>query len=236
YPTVQKLALVVKSKEKEANKWNSLVPIKPLGNKTPLYIIHGAGLNVLPFYSIANNMDPEQPVYGLQAKGLNGIDEPLTSVEAMASLYIEEIVDHNPQGPYALAGYSFGGVLAFEMAKQLKASGKEVKKLILFDTYVYDSDHKKNWLVKLNNKIINSVGKRVNDIKLLIQHPDIFKSVKTTSLNKKKNNFLMFLKLKERPQEPEILKIIKKIEGINKEASKNYIFTKYDGDMFLLRA
>src|SRR5690606_28235423 len=99
YPTVQKLALVLKSKEKEANKWNSLVPIKPLGNKTPLYIIHGAGLNVLPFYSIANNMDPEQPVYGLQAKGLNGIDEPLTSVEAMASLYIEEIVDHNPQGP-----------------------------------------------------------------------------------------------------------------------------------------
>src|SRR5690606_13841968 len=195
-----------------------------------------AGLNVLPFYSIANNMDPEQPVYGLQAKGLNGIDEPLTSVEAMASHYIEEISNHNPKGPYALAGYSFGGILAFEMAKQLKAAGKEVKELILFDTYVYESDHKKSWLVKLSNKILYSVGKRVNDIKLLINHPDIFKSVKITSLKRKKNNFLMFLHLKERPQEPEILKIIKKIDGINKEASKNYIFTKYDDEIYLLRA
>src|SRR5690606_39976316 len=149
-----------------------------------------AGLNVLPFYSIANNMDPEQPVYGLQAKGLNGIDEPLTSVEAMASLYIEEIVDHNPQGPYALAGYSFGGILAFEMAKQLKAVGKEVQKLIMFDTYAYLSDHKESWMVKLTNQIRYLIGKSVHDIQLLVNHPQTFKNIKLISLRKKKNNIL----------------------------------------------
>src|SRR5690606_2656617 len=167
YPTVQTLALALESKEKEVRKWNSLVPIKPFGHKDPLYIVHGAGLNVLPFYSIANNLDPGQPVYGLQAKGLNGVDEPLTSVEEIAAHYIAEIMEHNPRGPYALAGYSFGGILVFEMAKQLKANGKEVGKLILFDTYAYLSDHRESWLVKLSNQIRYSIGKRVNDIKLL---------------------------------------------------------------------
>ncbi|TWR31037.1 amino acid adenylation domain-containing protein [Mucilaginibacter pallidiroseus] len=132
----------------EAISWDSLVPIKPQGSKMPLYIVHGAGLNVLLFNALAMNMDDEQPVYGLQAKGINGIDEPLDVMEEIAANYVEEIINHDPVGPYALAGYSLGGIIAYEMAKQMLAMGKDVKMLAMFDTYAeqtqkFDSKAKK---------------------------------------------------------------------------------------------
>jgi amino acid adenylation domain-containing protein len=134
HSTVEKLAarLDVNS---ELITWDSLVPIKPMGSKMPLYIVHGAGLNVLLFNALAMNMDDEQPVYGLQAKGINGIDEPLDVMEEIAANYVEEIINHDPVGPYAIAGYSLGGMIAYEMAKQMLAMGKDVKMLAMFDTY-----------------------------------------------------------------------------------------------------
>lgn len=81
------------------------------------------------------NMDEEQPVYGLQARGLNGIDEPLDVMEGIVANYIAEIVAQNPAGPYALAGYSLARTIAYEMAHQLMAMGKEEKMLAVFDTY-----------------------------------------------------------------------------------------------------
>lgn len=134
YSTVEKLASRLEI-DAESITWESLVPIKPQGNKMPLYIVHGAGLNVLLFNALAMNMDDQQPVFGLQAKGLNGIDEPLDVMEEIASNYVEEIINHDPVGPYAVAGYSLGGLIAYEMAKQMLALGKDLKMLAMFDTY-----------------------------------------------------------------------------------------------------
>jgi len=134
HSTIEKLSLRLNVDAKSIT-WESLVPIKPQGSKMPLYIVHGAGLNVLLFNALAMNMDEDQPVYGLQAKGLNGIDEPLDVMEEIAANYISEIIAQNPTGPYALAGYSLGGTIAYEMAHQLMAMGKEVKMLAVFDTY-----------------------------------------------------------------------------------------------------
>ncbi|WP_183559185.1 non-ribosomal peptide synthetase [Mucilaginibacter sp. SP1R1] len=143
--TIEKLALMLEMDGKSI-VWDSLVPIKPSGNKMPLYIVHGAGLNVLLFNTLASGMDADQPVYGLQAKGLNGIDEPLSNIVDIAAHYNASIMEQNPNGPYALAGYSFGGIIAFEMAKQFKAQGKEVKMLAMFDTYAYRSPFYDPWL------------------------------------------------------------------------------------------
>lgn len=143
--TVEKLALMLEMDGKSI-VWDSLVPIKPSGNKMPLYIVHGAGLNVLLFNTLASGMDADQPVYGLQAKGLNGIDEPLSNIVDIAAHYNEAITAQNPTGPYALAGYSFGGIIAFEMAKQLEEQGKQVKMLAMFDTYAYRSPYFDPWL------------------------------------------------------------------------------------------
>ncbi|MDF2431590.1 MAG: hypothetical protein JWP44_1221 [Mucilaginibacter sp.] len=139
HSTIEKLSLRLNIDAKSIT-WESLVPIKPQGTKMPLYIVHGAGLNVLLFNALAMNMDKDQPVYGLQAKGLNGIDEPLDVMEEIAANYIAEIIAQNPTGPYALAGYSLGGTIAYEMAHQLIAMGKEVKTLAVFDTYAEQTD------------------------------------------------------------------------------------------------
>jgi amino acid adenylation domain-containing protein len=146
-PTVEMLARLFEPGK--TITWDSLVPIKPQGSKMPLYMVHGAGLNVLLFNTLAANMSADQPVYGLQAKGLDGIDEPLDNIEDIAAHYIQAIMQQNPNGPYALAGYSFGGIIAFEMARQLEAMGKEVKMLAMFDTYAYRSPHYDKALVKL---------------------------------------------------------------------------------------
>ena len=94
------------------------------------------GLMCCVFNDLVMNLDPEQPVYGLQGIGQNGGDLPLDTVEAMAAHYIDAIVATNPNGPYALAGYSLGGIIAYEMARQLVAGGKQVKMIGLLDTYI----------------------------------------------------------------------------------------------------
>ncbi|RYE11766.1 MAG: amino acid adenylation domain-containing protein, partial [Sphingobacteriaceae bacterium] len=90
-PTVESLALLLHM-DGQSITWDSLVPIKAKGSKTPLYIVHGAGLNVLLFNTLAMHMHSEQPVYGLQAKGLNGIDQPLDKLEDIAAHYVNEIL------------------------------------------------------------------------------------------------------------------------------------------------
>lgn len=143
--TIEKLALMLEMDGKSI-VWDSLVPIKPGGNKMPLYIVHGAGLNVLLFNTLASGMDVDQPVYGLQARGLNGIDEPLSNIVDIAAHYNASIMAQNPNGPYALAGYSFGGIIAFEMARQFMDQGKQVKMLAMLDTYAYRSPYYDPWL------------------------------------------------------------------------------------------
>ncbi|MEB0260688.1 MULTISPECIES: amino acid adenylation domain-containing protein [unclassified Mucilaginibacter] len=132
HATVEKLAARLEINA-AAITWDSLVPIKPKGSKMPLYIVHGAGLNVLLFNALASHMDTEQPIFGLQAKGINGIDEPLDVMEDIARNYVNEIINRDAAGPYALAGYSLGGIIAYEMARQLIDMGKDVKMLAMFD-------------------------------------------------------------------------------------------------------
>ncbi|MFD2917700.1 non-ribosomal peptide synthetase [Psychroserpens luteus] len=134
HSTIKKLAAFMDS---EFFTWDSLVPLKPEGTKPPLYIVHGANHHVLIFNELAQQLDKDQPVYGLQSRGLNGIEEPHNSIDQMAADYVAEIVASNPKGPYALAGFSYGGIVAYEMARQLKAQGREVKILAQFDTYVF---------------------------------------------------------------------------------------------------
>lgn len=145
HPTIKKLASFMDS---EFVTWDSLVPLKPKGTKPPLYIVHGAHHNVLIFNELAQKLDKNQPVYGLQAKGLDGVAEPHESMHDMARDYIKEIQITNPNGPYCLAGFSLGGTIAFEMARQLREQGKEVKIVAEFDTYVFPDYYFKNPLKK----------------------------------------------------------------------------------------
>lgn len=137
-PTVEQLASVL-DRETESAAWISLVPIQPDGDKPPLFCVHGNGANVLAFQHLVRHLGSEQPFYGLQARGVDGKQEPLWRIEDMAAAYIKEVRTLQPQGPYFLGGFSSGGLVAFEMARQLQQQGEKVAFLGLLDTFVPSS-------------------------------------------------------------------------------------------------
>ncbi|MBD2096189.1 amino acid adenylation domain-containing protein [Trichocoleus sp. FACHB-591] len=131
-PTVEQLAKQLSSPD--SLDWSPLVPLQPAGTKPPFFCIHPVMGMVLPYAELARRMGTEQPFYGLQPFGLDGQQPPLKSIEQMASHYIQAIRAVQPRGPYYLGGWSFGGLVAFEMAQQLRQAGHEVALLALLDT------------------------------------------------------------------------------------------------------
>jgi thioesterase domain-containing protein/acyl transferase domain-containing protein len=115
--------------------WSPLVAIcRGRADRRPLFCVHGAGGNVLNFKVISDRLGQDQPFYGLQAQGVDGRLAPLSSIEEMAAQYVESIRTVDAQGPYRLAGYSAGGVIALEMAQRLKKDGAVVELLAMIDT------------------------------------------------------------------------------------------------------
>jgi aspartate racemase len=116
----------------EEESWSSLVTIQPGGgSKSPLFLVHANRGNVLFYRDLARNLGPDQPVYGLQAQGLDGKRPPYTRVEDMAAHYVAEIRTLQPEGPYCLGGGGFGARVVFEMAQQLHGQGQESHLIIL---------------------------------------------------------------------------------------------------------
>jgi thioesterase domain-containing protein/non-ribosomal peptide synthetase component F len=131
--TVAQLAEVLRTDDASSD-WSPLVAIQPNGSRPPFFCIHGGGGNVLIYRDLSRHLGSDQPFYGLQAQGLDGERPCLTTIEEMASLYVNEIRRIQPHGPYHLGGYCMGGTVAYEMAQQLKAQGEKVALLALFDT------------------------------------------------------------------------------------------------------
>lgn len=132
-PTIELLAGILRQKGWEA-PWSSLVPIKAGGSKPPFYCVHGVGGNILEFEHFSRYFDPDRPLYGIQAQGLDGKRPRHRSVEEMATHYVKEIREFQPEGPYFLGGSSFGGLVAYEIAQRLVAAGDNVGILAMFDT------------------------------------------------------------------------------------------------------
>ncbi|MCK0140583.1 type I polyketide synthase [Aliiroseovarius sp. F47248L] len=129
--------------------WSPLVVItKGSEYVRPFYCIHGAGGNILNFRPLAGFLDPSIPFVGLRALGSDGGSEVDETIEAMAERYIRAMRDYQPIGPYRLSGYSGGGVVAYEMMRQLRAAGDEVETLVYFDTIAPHMSHKPLSLVQ----------------------------------------------------------------------------------------
>jgi amino acid adenylation domain-containing protein len=137
--TVEHLANILHQRARVAPS-SSLVAIQPGGNRRPLFLIHPAGGHVFPYVSLANCLGPDQPCYGLQARGLEEGQEPHKRIEEMAAYYINAVRTVQAEGPYLLGGWSMGGVVAFEMAQQLHAQGQRTALLALLDTRISTAD------------------------------------------------------------------------------------------------
>ena len=128
-PTIEQLAKAIAQMLSHPPD-SGLLPIQPAGNRPPLFLVHGAGGDVLWGYaSLAHHTDHDQPIYGIQACGA----EEFATLEEMAAHYVEKVRAFQPAGPYHLGGYCFGGNVAQEMARQLEAQGDSVALLALLD-------------------------------------------------------------------------------------------------------
>lgn len=154
-PTVAKLASLVRSElglemgdadsdaaPVERPKWTHIVPmhVQQAGTKQstrpPFFLCAGMFGNVMNLRHLAGHIGADQPFYGLQARGVDGKSKPHDSFEAQAAAYLEELRQIQPEGPYYLGGFSGGGIVAYEMARQLREAGQVVGALVMLDTWV----------------------------------------------------------------------------------------------------
>ncbi len=136
--TIAALATLIDEKRaSDASTGNSLISLsQSKGNKaSPLYLVHGAGGDVLLYQKLVKRLAESRSVMGLQSQGVDAATDPLETISDMATCYMKEILAEQPSGPYRIAGYCLGGTIAFELARQLNAAGHQVEMLALLDTY-----------------------------------------------------------------------------------------------------
>jgi amino acid adenylation domain-containing protein len=131
-PTIEALARLIEEDD-PTSRWSSLIPIHAEGSRPPIFCIHGGGGTILHLEPLARRLGADQPFYGLQSKGLYGGAAPPATVEEMASHYLSEMRQVQRRGPWYLAGYCFGTIVAFEIAQRLVAEGEEVRLLAMFN-------------------------------------------------------------------------------------------------------
>jgi thioesterase domain-containing protein len=244
--TIKALAELIDKDSKEPDeqdKWRSLVSIRPGGSKKPLFLIHGLGLNVLLYTTIIGHLDPDQPVYGLQAKGLNGTDEPLSTIEEIAAYYISEILTVDPEGPYAMAGFSLGGKIAFEMGRQLTAMGKRVSFLGLIDSTADENYQHLPFLrrtVKQTEHLIRYTLWNIGS--LFAEDPDGPRAMlrrKIRGLERKITGMDVRIKKEDfvsKGRQDELPGYLRKVHRANRRANRNYVIKPYTGSVHLFKA
>ncbi|HKS48179.1 MAG TPA: amino acid adenylation domain-containing protein, partial [Amycolatopsis sp.] len=134
--TVAELAKVVDSGLGAAgHSLDVLLPLRSAGGRPPVFCLHPAGGISWPYSGLMRQLGPDQPLYGIQARGLAGPDALPDSIDDMAADYLAQIRTVSPHGPYRLVGWSFGGVLAHAIATQLQRLGEQVALLAVLDAY-----------------------------------------------------------------------------------------------------
>jgi len=131
-PTVERLAGALRQ-DGSSHGDSALVPIQPGGPRPPLFCVHQHTGHLFCYQGLARHLGPDQPVYGLAPRGLDGTQAVQTRIEEIAAEYVRAIRAVQPGGPYHLAGYCFGGIIAFEMARQLAAQGQAVGLVALIE-------------------------------------------------------------------------------------------------------
>ena len=156
YPTIEELAnylekeiLLTDSEDMtqllshgSSRATTTLVPIQPHGSKPPLFFVSSILGMTFELQQLSNALGPEQPFYGLRSLGLEKNEQLLTHLADIASYHIQALQSIQPQGPYLIGGYSFGGQVAFEMAQQLQQQGYEVSMLYILDIHALTYRHK----------------------------------------------------------------------------------------------
>ncbi len=133
HDTVAELAeYIVRKKD---TTWSPIVTIQSHGHRPPLFCVHPVGGNVLCYAQLSAALGDKQPVYGIQARGVDGSLEPFATLDSMVDEYLAGIREVQPTGPYNLAAWSSGGIIAYELARRIIDAGEQVASVALFDSF-----------------------------------------------------------------------------------------------------
>ncbi|MFD2168469.1 amino acid adenylation domain-containing protein [Tumebacillus lipolyticus] len=132
--TIEQLAMVLN--EESSEQKSPIVAMQPHGSRLPFFCIHAGTGGILQYMELARTFGTDQPFYGIQAPGLEDESEPLLTIDAMATHYLQEIKQIQPAGPYVLGGWCVGGAISFEIAKLLQQQGEEVALVAIMDSGV----------------------------------------------------------------------------------------------------
>lgn len=135
YNTPTIAALAAELERPSTSRLPPLVLLRKGAAEPPVFIAHGLGGSVIDFYRLLTHIDTDRTVYGMQARGIDGIDEPFATIEEMAQYHLDAIRAVQPRGPYLFVGYSLGGLVSMEIAQRLLASGEQVALLTVLDAY-----------------------------------------------------------------------------------------------------
>ena len=142
-------------------RFSPFVQIKAGTRKPPILIAHGLD-GCASFSKLAKRIQTKHPIYGIQAKGVDGMENPFDCVEDMAQYYVEGLNEFQPYGPYILIGYSFGGLVALEMAQRLSDSGEQVGLLVLIDAYPHPRNLSRSQRLRLT---VQRAARHISEIK-----------------------------------------------------------------------
>ena len=218
YPTIETLTSYILQEQKEEGKGASkcLVKIKEGDPSKVLLFIHGVGLNPLEIKTLVENLDEDQTIWGLQSPAIEDSSiAPLDTIEGIAQVYIEQIRIAGLKGPFHLMGNSLGGLIAFEMAKQLIKMGEKVQFLGMIDTIAYVTDKKSENVIQ---RVFQFFKRFIYELKFIVRDPAFYLSYRKKYLLEKRDNWRA-----SKQKEVDLFSRIKEIEQVNKVAWRQYV-------------
>src|SRR5690348_4117017 len=132
-PTIAALAAILD--EPTAPRLPPLLQLKAGTEAAPVFLAHGLGGTAMDFFQLVKHIQTDRAIYGMQAKGTDGVEEPFDRIEDLAQFHVDAIRDVQPYGPYFLIGYSLGGLVTLEMAQRLTEQGEKVGLLAMLESY-----------------------------------------------------------------------------------------------------
>ena len=132
-PTITQLALLLEGTD--SPRVPRLIRMRTGTERPPVFITHGIGGSVLELSQLLRHMQTDHSIYGLQARGIEGVDEPHDRIEDMAQYFLDAIREVQPTGPYILIGYSMGGLVTLDIARRLSETGEKIALLAMIESY-----------------------------------------------------------------------------------------------------
>jgi amino acid adenylation domain-containing protein len=229
--TIESIAELIRTRF-APNRDSSLVPLQSNGDRTPLFIVHGVGGNVVNFYGLAMRVGKDQPVYGIQSQALVANQPALLHLKDMARHYIADVRKVQPHGPYYLLGYSFGGTVVLEMAHQLRAAGEEVALVGMIDSKSRDFEETLAGMKSVQDKVnhrLNRFSGNIGSLSWKSRTKYIWDKMTTRAIR-----YACFLAAEL--SFTRVPAFMRSAWDINVVAVKNYKLRPYDGKLVLFRA